>query len=43
MFVGNEHILTRIDAAQFEKNIIEKRNDVNNEKNNNSISKSNIK
>ena len=43
MFVGNEHILTRIDAAQFEKNIIEKRNDVNNEKNNNSISKSNVK
>ena len=43
MFVGNEHILTRIDAAEFEKNIIEKRNDVNNEKNNNSISKSNVK
>lgn len=43
MFVGNEHILTRIDAAEFEKNIIEKRNEVNNEKNNNSISKSNVK
>ena len=24
MFVGNEHILTKIDAAEYEKNIIEK-------------------
>ncbi len=25
MFVGNEHILTKIESADFEKNIIEKR------------------
>ena len=24
MFVGHEHILTKIDAAEYEKNIIEK-------------------
>ena len=34
MFIGNEHILTKIEAADFEANIIN--GGIKNEKNNNS-------